>query len=124
MPVEEDAGSEASDWELRERRERGEEREAEAGELGAAGELCAWKELPLFLPAPSFIASADEDQGGLRFLLLLSFVSHSRSDSFLRDSPGAHHIFWTGLGGGQRGACNVPPPRGQQTGWVEMYALV
>ena len=55
-----DAGSEVSEWELRERREREEEREAEAEELGAAGELGAG-EPPLFLPTPSFVASADED---------------------------------------------------------------
>ena len=52
---EDDAGSEASEWELRERREREEERVAEAEELGAG------EELPLFLPTPSFMASADED---------------------------------------------------------------
>jgi len=40
------AGSKASEWELRERWEREEERRAE--------------ELPLFLPTPSFMASADE----------------------------------------------------------------
>jgi len=51
VPDEEDAGSKASWWEFRERREWEGEREAEAEELG----------------------------------------------------------------GGQRGACNVPPPRGQQT---------
>ena len=41
VPPEEetDAGSEASEWELRERREREEEREAEAEALGAEGEL-------------------------------------------------------------------------------------
>jgi len=41
-----DAGTEVSEWELREREE---ERRAEA------------EELPLFLPTPSFMASADED---------------------------------------------------------------
>ena len=56
VPAEEDAGSEASEWELRERREREEERSAEAEELGAG------KELPLFLPTPSFMASAGEEE--------------------------------------------------------------
>ena len=61
-PLEEgDAGSQGSEWELRERREWEEEQEAEAGELGAAGGLGAGEELPLFLPTPSFIASADEE---------------------------------------------------------------
>ena len=41
MPAEEVAGSEASEWEVRERREREEERKAKAEELGAAGELGA-----------------------------------------------------------------------------------
>jgi len=42
-PVEEeDAGSQVSEWELRERREWKEEWEAEVEELGAAGELGCW----------------------------------------------------------------------------------
>ena len=61
VPPEEegDAGSEASEWELRERQEREEEREVEAEVLGA--EWGAGEELPLFLPTPAFMASADED---------------------------------------------------------------
>jgi len=55
----EDAGSEASKWELQERRELKGEREAEAEELGA--EVEAGEELPLFLLTPSFTASADEE---------------------------------------------------------------
>jgi hypothetical protein len=62
VPAAEDAGSEASEWELRERREREEEREAEAEELDAAGELGAGEELPLFLPTPSFRASAGDEE--------------------------------------------------------------
>ena len=61
VPAEEDAESEASKWELRERRKREEERRAEAEELSATGGLGAGEKLPLFLPTPSFIASADED---------------------------------------------------------------
>ena len=56
-----DAGSQASEWELRDRREREEEREAEAAELGADGDLGAGEELPLFLPTPPFMAPADEE---------------------------------------------------------------
>jgi len=60
-PLEErDAGSQVSEWELRERPEREEEREAEAVELGAAGEVGVGKELPLFLPTPPFMTSAEE----------------------------------------------------------------
>jgi len=59
-PVEEDAESETSERELRERRERGEEREAEAEDPRAARELRAREELLLFLPTPSFIASAGD----------------------------------------------------------------
>jgi len=51
----EDAGSEASEWELRERAEREEERRAE--ELGAEDE--GEEEHGLFLPTPSFMASAE-----------------------------------------------------------------
>jgi len=63
-PLEEsDAASEVSEWELRERRERREreeERDAEVEELGAEGRG-GDEELPLFLPTPSFMASADEE---------------------------------------------------------------
>jgi hypothetical protein len=52
-PAEEDARSEASEWELRERGEREEERAAEAERLGAEVEE------PLFLPTPAFMASAE-----------------------------------------------------------------
>ena len=58
VPTEEGAGGGASE---RERMERDEERRAEAEELGAAGELGAGEELLLFLPTPSFKASAEED---------------------------------------------------------------
>ena len=56
MPAvkEEDAGSEVSEWELRERQEREEERRAEAEVLGAGEE-------PLFLPTQPFMASAGEE---------------------------------------------------------------
>jgi len=54
-PVEEDAQCEASEWEVRERREREEEREAETERLGAEV-----KE-PLFLLTPAFLASAEEE---------------------------------------------------------------
>jgi len=49
-----DAGSEVSEWELRERREREDERRVEAEALGAGKE-------PLFLPTPPFMASAEEE---------------------------------------------------------------
>ena len=59
VPAEEDAGSEVSEWERKERREREEERRAEV--LGATEELVAGEGLPLFLLTPSFMASADEE---------------------------------------------------------------
>jgi hypothetical protein len=55
-PAEEGAGSEVSEWELRERIEREEEWRVEAKELGAEGE-----EQPLFLPTPTFIAFIEEE---------------------------------------------------------------
>ena len=54
--AEEDARSEASEWELRERAEREEERRAEAVVLGMEEE-----EHLLFLPIPSFMALAGEE---------------------------------------------------------------
>jgi len=58
VPAEGDAGSEVPEWELRWRREREEERRAEAEEVNGVGE-----EQPLFLPTPSFMATAEEKQG-------------------------------------------------------------
>jgi len=49
-----------SEWELRERRVREEERWVEAVELGAGEEL-GGGEQPLFLPTPLFMASAGEE---------------------------------------------------------------
>ena len=49
-----------SEWELRERRERKEERRVEAEELGAGEEL-GGGEQPLFLPTPPFMASAGDE---------------------------------------------------------------
>jgi len=62
VPPEEegDTGSEGSEWELRERREREEERRAVAEVLGAGEELGGGDQ-PLFLPTPSFMASAEEE---------------------------------------------------------------
>jgi len=55
-----DAGSEVSEWELRDRREREEEWKKEAEVLSAVDELGAGEELQLFIPSPSFMASAGE----------------------------------------------------------------
>ena len=54
---ENDAGSELSAWELRDRREREDVREAEVQELGADGKLDGWAEPPLVLP----MSSAEEE---------------------------------------------------------------
>ena len=62
VPAADDAGSEVSEWELRERRKREEERRAEAEELGAVAELGAAEELPLFLPTPPLMASTGEEE--------------------------------------------------------------
>jgi len=61
VPGEEDVRSEVSEWEHRERREREEERREVAEALGAEDELGAGGEPPLFLPTPSFMASAGEE---------------------------------------------------------------
>ena len=55
-PAEGGAGREGPEWKRRERKAREEERRAEAEELGAGG----GGELPLFLPTPSSMASAEE----------------------------------------------------------------
>jgi len=48
------------------------EREIEAEELGAVWELGAGEELPLFLPTPSFMASADKKYGMGHFSFVIS----------------------------------------------------
>jgi len=53
---------------------------------------------------------------GCSFPLFLSCAPHARSASLPLWSPWYALHLGIGLGGGQRGACNVPPPRGQQTG--------
>jgi len=60
LKEEDDAGSEVSEWELRECWERQEEWEGESEALGAADHMGDRKELPLFLPTPSFMVSAGE----------------------------------------------------------------
>jgi hypothetical protein len=89
--------SEVSEAELREWEEG-----QEAEELGAGGEP------PLFLPTPDFMASSGEVKWFLLSLFPLSFP--------LLFPWCASFLLGTGLGGRQRGACNVPPPRGQRTG--------
>ena len=74
---EEDAGSDVSEWERRERGEREEERRAEAEELGAAGELGAGEELLCSYPRPLSWHPQMRVGGGYDFLCF-SF----RSDSF------------------------------------------
>jgi hypothetical protein len=54
VPVEEDAPSEAAEWDLRERTDGEEERRAEAEGLGAEVEE------PLFVTSPSCMASAEQ----------------------------------------------------------------
>ena len=58
---EDDAVSEVSEWELRERRERQEEWEGEAERPGAGDEMSEGEELPLFLPTTPFMAAAGEE---------------------------------------------------------------
>jgi len=55
------AGSEVSEWELRERQELQEEREGETEALGCVDDRGDGEDLPLFLPTPSFMAPAGEE---------------------------------------------------------------
>jgi hypothetical protein len=85
-------GSEVSEWELRERRQREEERRAEAEELGG-NNPCSSPRPPSWRPRTRF-------RERITVSFLLSFF----------------YLLGTGLGRGQRGACNVPPSRGLRTG--------
>jgi len=117
VPAGEDAGSKVSEWGLRERREREEEKRVETEELGARGEE------PFSFRRPLSWRLLGNGKGGLRFLSFIpwflittSFVLYLVRIPFLCDFIGAHHIF---LGqAGQRGACNVPP-RGQRAGKLD-----
>jgi len=75
--TEDDSQSEASEWELREREERVEERKG-AGSRGL-GTIAVQ-----FFPTPSFLASADEAQGGFSRSLPLLFPWCAL---YFRDSP-------------------------------------
>ena len=75
LAADEDARSEASEWELRERREREEERRVEAEELGAGG---GCEEQPLFLRTPSLMVPRRRGVGAVRvpfFCLFFSVIS-------------------------------------------------
>ena len=61
LKEEDNAGSERSEWGLRERREQQEEWEGEAEALGAGDDMGDGEALLLFLPTPSFMASVDEE---------------------------------------------------------------
>ena len=67
--VEEDTRSEVSEWELQERAEQEEERSAESEALGMEVEAPL-----LFLPTPTFIASAEAESGTVTDFLCLSYV--------------------------------------------------
>jgi len=58
---EDNVESEASEGELRDRKEREEEREAEVGELGAGGDRDVGEEHWVFLPTLPLTASAEEE---------------------------------------------------------------
>jgi hypothetical protein len=101
--AEEDAQSEESEWELRERREREVERRVEAEELGAGDE-----EQTLFLPTLSLWRLQKRSRSRGRFsgclCVCFSFLSLLSFVIFLCDFLGAlHYLLGTGLGGGQRG---------------------
>ena len=110
------AGSQTSVRELRERKEREEGQEAEAEELGAA-EGSGTGEEPTAVLTHALLHGIGRRGVGRRGAL--SFISFPLSSSF-----GAFISFLgTGLGGGQREACNEPPLRGLRTGKPgKMYA--
>ena len=112
---EDDAGSEGSEWELRERRERQEEREGGAEALGCGLEGGRGR-TPAVPSHPSIHGIGRRGVGdGSRVSFVLSFVN----------SFGRVYFLWDRPGGGQRGACNEPPPRGLRTGKPgKMYAAM
>jgi len=61
LKKEDDAGSEVSEWELRERQQRQEEGEGEGEAPGAGDDMSDGEGLPLFHPTPPFMASAGEE---------------------------------------------------------------
>jgi len=80
-------------------------------------------------PCPPSWHPQTRTRGGACFRLSASpafFLFFSRSVfSSLWFPWCAPHLLGTGLDGGQSGACNVPPPRGQRTGKTDkMYAAI
>ena len=84
-PVEEDgAGSQMSEWELRERREREEEQEAEVEELGAAARAPGKNYRYSYPRPPSWHRQARSRGTGCAFLCFFPFVKFlGRVYSFL-----------------------------------------
>jgi len=108
-PVEEDGPlSQTSEWELRERKEREEEQEAEARSWVLRKARAPERNYRCSYPRPpSWHGQARSRGTGCAFLYFFPSVS------FL----GAFISFLgTGLGGGQREACNEPPLRGLRRG--------
>jgi len=103
-----DTGSQVSEWELRDRREREEEREAEGG-IGCRGGTAA---VPTHAP-PHGIGRGGVGDGS-RSPFILSFVLSL-----------IYSLLGQAWAEGKRGACNVPPPRGLRTGKPgKMYAAM
>jgi len=118
VPADEGAESELPEWELRERREREEEREAEAEELDVEENWVPGRSYHRSRPRPLSWHSWRRLGGGLSFFFA-SFFCLSRPLGFFSFLISLVHItssWGRSLGGGQRGACNMPPSRGQQTG--------
>jgi hypothetical protein len=69
-----DAGSDVSEWELRELREREDELRAEAAVLGAEDELGDWEGLPLSYPRPPSWHRRARSRGWVTLFFGTSFV--------------------------------------------------
>ena len=107
--VDEDAGSEASEWELRERTEQEEERRAEV--LGTG------EEPPLFLPTPPFMTSTGGSSGEVVFSLC-HFLCHFPWCAVISSGTGPP-------GGGYKGNLQRAASRGLRRGEPgKMYAAM
>jgi len=111
VPAEEDMESEMSEWEFRDRRERG----RRSGEWGPRS--WAPRGGTTAIPPHALLHGIRRGVGDRYAFLLFSLVGHNFLCPFICDFLGAHQFFLgTGLGGRQRGACSVPPSRGQDSG--------
>ena len=113
-----------SEWELRERREREEGKRAEAEELGHGESWVPGRSYAV--PAHARFQGIHRSRGRVCISLSFVFISRSRFPMYVFSFTISLVCIYPFSGqacGGQRGACNVPSPRGQRRRFGPQFEL-